>query len=97
MQYLIPAASLVAGGLLGFLLGRAQAWALFWGTVAVLIVVVGWQWFKAQSAASGMDGIAILLLVFLFLMPGLIGLLVGAGAAWWKARMRALAQDAGEE
>lgn len=94
MEYVIPAACFAAGGLLGFLLGRAQAWALLWGTVAVLTVVVGWQWFRAQSAVTGWDGMAILILVFLFLMPGLIGLLVGAGVSWWRGRMRDLAEDA---
>ncbi len=97
MQYVIPAACLLAGGLLGFFIGRAQAWGLLWGTVAVLIVVVAWQWFEAQSATTGWDGIASVILVFLFLMPGLMGLLGGAGIAWWRGRMRALAEDARDE
>ncbi len=86
MQYAIPTACLVAGALLGFVLGRARAWRPLWVTAAVLAIVVVWQWIEAQGAPSGWDGIAIMMLVFLFLMPGLIGLLAGGWFAWWKAR-----------
>ncbi len=94
METAIMAGCFLAGGLAGVLLGRARAWRLLWAIAAGLAIAVGWQWMQAQDAASGWDGIAIMLLVFLFLMPGLIGLLGGGWLAWWQAR-RAAGKDAG--
>jgi len=72
--------------LLGFLLGRSRAWGLLWVTAAVVSVVVGWNLMQAQAATSGWDGLAIMLLVLLYLLPGLAGLLSGAALAWWMGR-----------
>lgn len=86
MQYAIPGACFVVGILFGFLLGRRQAWLMLWLTAAAMMGVVIWQWIAAQGAQSGWDGIAMMLAIFLFLMPGVIGLLLGGGIAWWRAR-----------
>ena len=86
MEYAIPVVCFAVGGVVGFFLGRARAWAVLGVIAAVLAAVVVWQWFAAQQAPSGWDGIAIMVLVFLFLMPGLVGLLTGGWFAWWKSR-----------
>ena len=86
MEIVIPTVVWVGAMFLGHWLIRAGRWRILWGLVTVIVLISGWQWVSARSATSGWDGIAIMLLVVLFLMPGLIGLLAGAWLAWWRAR-----------
>lgn len=88
MEYVIPAACFAMGVLFGFMLGRKRAWLMLWLTAAGMMAVVIWQWIEAQGAQTGWDGIALMLGIFLFLMPGVIGLLLGGGIAWWRAGAR---------
>ncbi|UYV36112.1 hypothetical protein N4R57_13860 [Rhodobacteraceae bacterium D3-12] len=96
MQYAIPAACFVVGVLFGFMLGRKRAWLMLWLTAAAMMAVVIWQWIEAQGAQTGWDGIAMMLAIFFFLMPGVIGLLLGGAIAWWRARKRDDGQDDGQ-
>jgi len=96
MEYVIPMACFAVGGVGGFFLGRARAWAVLGVIAVVLAAVVVWQWFAAQDAPSGWDGIAVMILIFLFLMPGLIGLLTGGWFAWWKSRRAVRAGGRGD-
>lgn len=86
MQYAIPAACFAVAVLFGYLLGRRGAWPMIWLLTGAMLAVVIWQGIEAQGARSGWDGIALMLGIVLFLMPGVVGLLLGGGIAWWLAR-----------
>lgn len=82
---LLIALSIGAGALLGAML-IYRNWPRAFGAVlaghllgALALVITGRQ-------ATGFDGIAYAMMLFVFVLPASLGMILGGGVVWWRKR-----------
>ncbi|MDD7973183.1 hypothetical protein [Roseinatronobacter alkalisoli] len=82
--YLFMAAAVFAGAVLGFVLLR-NGWRRAFGAVVLGHVLAAGGMFLSLRGGSGqMDGLAMAILLSVFVLPAILGLIIGGCVGWWR-------------
>ncbi len=85
--WLLMASAVLVGTLLGALLIH-KGWRRVYGAVMAghLFAAVGF--FFAARQGQGMDGLGHAIMLAVFVIPSLLGMVLGGTVIWWRARGR---------
>ena len=84
--YLFMAAAVFAGAVLGYVLLR-NGWRRAFGAVVLgHVLAAAGMFVSLRGSAVQMDGLGMAILLSVFVLPAIVGVLLGGAGGWLRAR-----------